>query len=99
MHAETVRIHLSKLEKNYPNMRFVGINRIKDQGEWISFLESNKISKNNQFRLEEKEECYSWFEGDMSRAIILNDDSKVLYSYLEFTNLNPEYYFKEINKQ
>ena len=98
MYAELVRVKLSKYEKKYPDILFVGINMDKDQAQWVEFLEANKIKSDHQFRMEPEEECYPWFEGDMARAVLLNSDSEVLYSYLDFSGMSFDYYFKAFKK-
>lgn len=99
MQVEIVNEKLDKLEKKYPDIVFVGIERSKDHQTWTHFLETKNLSVENQFKLSKDSECYSWFEGDMARSIIVNKDGKIKNSYLFITDNYFDMHLKDLKKQ
>lgn len=86
MRVEMVNEKLEKLQKEYPDVTFIGIDRSKDPEEWKKFIASKKLPAENQFRISKDSECYSWFEGDMDRSILVNKKGQVENSYLFLTD-------------
>ena len=99
MQIEIVNEKLDKLQKEYPDVQFIGIERTKEHGEWTAFLETKKLSADNQFKIPKDSECYSWFEGDMARSIIVNKDGNVLNSYLFFTDKYFDMHLADLKKR
>ena len=99
MQIEIVNEKLDKLQKEYPDIKFIGIERTKEHEEWTAFLETKKLSAENQFKIPKDSECYSWFEGDMARSIIVNKDGNVLNSYLFFTDKYFDMHLADLKKR
>ena len=95
---ELLNEKLNYLEKHHPEVVFIGIERNKTDKEWKEFISSKKLSKNNQFKLAKDSESYGWYEGDMARTIIVNNEGKVENGYVFFLDSNLNYYLKNINK-
>jgi len=89
---------LAKLKKKYPEILFIGIERNKSSEDWIKFVETKKLPKDNQFRILKNSDAYSYFEGDMERTVILNQDGNVHSGYLFFLSHNFDMQLKKINK-
>jgi len=99
MQIEIVNEKLDKLQKKYPDVKFIGIERTKEHEEWTAFLETKKLSAENQFKISKDSECYSWFEGDMARSIIVNKEGNVLNSYLFFTDKYFDMHLADLKKR
>ncbi len=99
MQVEIVNEKLDKLQKKFPDVKFIGIERNKEHQEWTAFLETKKLSSENQFKIPKDSECYSWFEGDMARSIIINKDGNVQNSYLFFTDNYFAMHLEDLNKR
>jgi hypothetical protein len=99
MQVEIVNEKLDKLQKKYPDILFIGIDRTKEPEEWKKFISSKKLAAENQFKITRDSECYSWFEGDMARSIIINKDGKVENSYLFFTDAYFDMHLEDLNKR
>ena len=54
---------------------------------------TTKQYKMNIFKI-----AYDWYEGDMARTIIVNNEGKVENGYVFFLDSNLNYYLKSINK-
>ena len=87
------------LEKHHPEVVFIGIERNKTDEEWKEFVVSKKLAKEHQFKLAKSSDSYSWYEGDMERTIIVNEQGKVENGYVFFLDSNLNYYLKTINKR
>ena len=99
MQVEMVNEKLDKLQKKFPEILFIGIERSKDQEEWKKFITSKNLIAENQFKIDKNSECYSWFEGDMARSIIVNKDGKIQNSYLFFTDKFFDLHLEELKKR
>ena len=88
---------LTSLQKKYPDILFIGIERDKSNEVWIKFIESKKLPKENQFILSKDSDTYAYFEGDMDRTVIINRDGNIHNGYLFFSDQNLEYQLKKIN--
>jgi hypothetical protein len=75
--VELLNEKLLYLEKNHPEVVFIGIERNKTDEEWKSFVAEKKLPKEHQFKLAKNSETYAWYEGDMERTIIVNNQGKV----------------------
>jgi len=95
---EMLNDKLHFLEKHHPEVVFIGIERNKTDEEWKEFVVSKKLPKEHQFKLAKNSDSYSWYEGDMERTIIVNDQGKVENGYVFFLDSNLNYYLKTINK-
>ena len=95
---EMLNEKLHYLKKRHPEVVFVGIERNKSDEEWKEFITSRKLPKEHQFKLPKSSDSYSWYEGDMERTIIVNDQGKVENGYVFFLDSNFNYYLKTINK-
>jgi len=74
---ELLNEKLHYLEKHHPEVVFIGIERNKTDKEWKEFISSKKLSKNNQFKLAKDSESYGWYEGEMARTIIVNNEGRL----------------------
>lgn len=97
-HVEYLNEKLASLEKKYPEIMFIGIERNKSSEDWIKFVETKKLSSNNQFRILKNADTYSYFEGDKARTVILNQDGNIHNGYLFFNSHNFDKHLKKLNK-
>lgn len=95
---ELLKEKLHYLEKHHPEVVFIGIERNKTDEEWKEFLSTKKLPEGRQFKLAKDSESYDWYEGDMARTIIVNNEGKVENGYVFFLDSNLNYYLKNINK-
>lgn len=95
---ELLKEKLHYLEKHHPEVVFIGIERNKTDEEWRKFVSSKKLPEGSQFKLPRDSESYDWYEGDMARTIIVNNEGKVENGYVFFLDSNLNYYLKTINK-
>ncbi len=98
-YVEYLEEKLASLQMKYPEVLFIGIERDKTNEDWIKFVESKKLSKDNQFILAKNTDAYAYFEGDMARTVIVNNSGNIHEGYLFFNNANFEYHIKKLNKQ
>ena len=96
--VELLKEKLHYLEKHHPEVVFIGIERNKTDEEWKEFVSSKKLPAGSQFKLARDSESYDWYEGDMARTIIVNNEGKVENGYVFFLDSNLNYYLKSINK-
>jgi len=94
---ELLNEKLHYLEKKYPDVLFIGIERNKSEQDWKKFVSSKKLPKNKQFRMAKNSDQYSWFEGEMARTIIVNSNGQVENGYMFFLDSNLSSYLKNIN--
>ncbi len=99
MQAEMVNEKLDKLQKRFPDIRFIGIERSRDHEDWKRFIESKNLVAENQFKINKDSECYSWFAGDMARSIIVSKDGKIQNSYLFFTDKYFDMHLEDLKKR
>ena len=99
MQVEMVNEKLDKLQKKFPEIRFIGIERSREQEDWKRFIESKNLVAENQFKITKDQECYSWFAGDMARSILVSKDGKVQNSYLFFTDKYFDMHLEDLNKK
>ncbi len=99
MQAEIVNEKLDKLQKKFPEIRFIGIERSREHEDWKKFIESKKLVAENQFKITKDSECYSWFAGDMARSIIVSKDGTVQNSYLFFTDKYFDMHLEDLKKR
>lgn len=95
---ELLNEKLHYLKKHHPEVIFIGIERNKTDEEWKEFVTSKKLPKEHQFKLAKNSDSYTWYEGEMARTIIVNDQGKVENGYVFFLDSNLNYYLKTINK-
>lgn len=84
--SEKILKKLSTYKEKYPEILFVGIERNKTNDEWKEFLASNKLPEHSQFRIDDNCKMYSWFDGDMARAIVVGNKNIVKKSFLFFND-------------
>lgn len=96
---ELLNEKLQYLKKNHPEVVFIGIERNKSDDEWKQFITSKKLPREHQFKIAKNSETYAWYEGDMARTIIVNNEGKVENGYVFFLDSNLNYYLKNINKR
>lgn len=90
---------LSSLQKEYPDVIFIGIERDKSNEDWVKFVETKNLPKESQFILPKDSDTYAYFEGDMERTIIIKSNGNVLNGYLFFNDKNFDEQLKKLNKQ
>lgn len=93
--AELLNEKLIKLQKEYPKVLFIGIERNKSKVDWENFIKSKQLEENSQFSLPKSSEKYAWFEGDMARTIIVNSKGHIQNPYLFFNDMYFEKYLKK----
>jgi len=99
MRAEMVKMRLHELQKDYPDVVFLGIERNLDQNDWNKFLESNKLSKDRQFQLSKSSDTYAWFAGDMERTILVDARGQILNPFLFFNDKYLDMHLKDLKKR
>ncbi|UCE92817.1 MAG: hypothetical protein JSV73_08270 [Flavobacteriaceae bacterium] len=92
----TEKLHY--LKKHHPEVIFIGIERNKTDQEWKEFIASKNLPSETQFLLPKHSDSYTWYEGDMARTIIVNEQGKVENGYVFFLDSNLNYYLKKMNK-
>ncbi len=65
---------LNHLQKSYPNIVFIGIDRNKSDKDWKQFITNKKLSAKTQYKLNKNTEHYSWFAGNSDRTIIVDEN-------------------------
>ena len=83
---EMLNSKLKHFQKEFPDVLFIGVERNKSTEEWKSFIETKKLPKNTQFKLDKNCNIYSWFEGDMARTLVIDYQGVVKNSYLFFND-------------
>jgi len=96
--SELLNEKLTKLQKTYPHVLFLGVERNKNKKDWENFIHTKNLSKSNQFNLPQSSEKYAWFEGDMARTIIVDDKGQIQNPYLFFNDMYFEKYLKKFKK-
>ncbi len=91
--ANKLNSKLSKLEKKYPDVLFIGFERNKDNTDWKKFISAKNLPSNTQFSIAKNSECYPLFSGDMDRAIIINKEGTIKNGFLFF---NDSYFEKHL---
>lgn len=91
--VEMVSEKLHKMEKQYPDVLFIGIERNKTDHDWYHFIEDRKLPKDQQFKLAKDSECYALFAGDMARTIIVDQNGQIEKPFLFF---NDKYFDKHL---
>jgi len=99
MRAEMVKMRLNELQKDYPDVVFLGIERNLDQNDWNKFLESYKLSKDRQFQLSKSSDTYAWFAGDMERTILVDARGQILNPFLFFNDKYLDMHLKDLKKR
>jgi len=97
--VEMLHEKLKYLQKEYPQVVFLGIERNKNNADWNNFIETKKLERNSQFNMPKSSENYSWFEGDMARTIIVNDKGNIQNAYLFFNDKYFDKHLKKLKKQ
>lgn len=90
--VEYLAKRIKYLEKQYPNVLFVGINSKFPMKNWNGFLANKKFEAKKQFLLD-KELKNDWLHIDFSRAIIINKNGLVKNS---FTHVNTSDFQKQL---
>ena len=93
---EQVHERLNQLEKQYPEIRFLGIDRNKSLEEWTEFVKKKKLRKDNQFKLSENSENYSLFDDEMALTILVNKKGTIQNGYLFFNDQYLSNYLKNL---
>lgn len=96
--VELINESLAYYKKKYPDIVFIGIERNKNQKDWVSFIDKKELPIHTQYKIDKNSEAYAWFEGDMARTIILNKKGEVENGYLFFleNKSNINYYLKNL---
>ena len=97
--AQMLNEKLASLQKEYPDLLFIGIERDKTHKDWVKFIGYKKLSNANQFMLAKNSINDEYFSGDMSRTIIVKSDGYVYNGYLFFTDKNFDHQLKKLNNQ
>lgn len=84
--AEKLLKKLPVYKNKYPEILFVGIERNKTNDEWKEFIISNKLQDKTQFKIDKNCKIYSWFDGDMARTLIVDNNGIVNNSFLFFND-------------
>lgn len=93
---ELVHDRLNQLEKQYPEIRFLGIDRNKSNEEWTEFVKKKKLRKDNQFILSKNSENYSLFDDEMALTILVNKKGTIQNGYLFFNDQYLSNYLKNL---
>ena len=95
--AQMLDEKLTQLQKKYPDVLFIGIERDKGNEEWVKFVETKKLSPESQFIIPKESKTYAYFDGDMSRTIIIKSDGNIHNGYLFFNDKNFDEQLKKLN--
>jgi peroxiredoxin len=83
---ETLLKSLHFYENEYPNVLFIGIERVQDNKKWQKFLNSKNLKKDEQFKLDSNCEAYSWFDSEAGRTLIIDNKGKIQNPFLFFSD-------------
>ncbi len=97
-YIQSLYVKLVKLKKENPDLIFIGIERDKVSEDWVKFVKSKNLSEENQFIISKNSINYSFFQGDMSRTIIVNKEGNIHNGYLFFTDKNFEHQLTKLKK-
>jgi len=84
------------LQKKYPNILFIGIDGQLDHYNWKSYIKSNHLDKNNQFKIASKE-AKKWYCNELPRAIIINKNGIIQNNFSYVTQSNFETLLKKLS--
>jgi len=91
-----VHDRLNQLEKQYPQIRFLGIDRNKSDEEWREFVKNKRLTKNNQFKLVKNSENNDLFDDEMALTILVNKKGTIQNGYLFFNDQYLSNYLKNL---
>ena len=91
-----VHDRLNQLEKQYPQIRFLGIDRNKSDEEWREFVKNKRLTKNNQFKLVKNSENNDLFDDGMALTILVNKKGTIQNGYLFFNDQYLSNYLKNL---
>lgn len=93
---DLVHHRLNQLEKQYPQIRFLGIDRNKGDEEWREFVKNKRLSKSNQFKLAKNSENNNLFDDEMALTILVNKKGTIENGYLFFNDQYLSNYLKNL---
>lgn len=96
--VEMLNKKLIHLNKEFPDIVFIGIERNRSNKDWLKFVKTNKLEKSNQFKLLKNSSNYAMFEGDMARTIIVNNKGNIENAYLFFNDKFLYYHLNDLIK-
>ena len=78
---------LKLYQKKYPNVALIGIERGSDVNSWKKFVRKKHLKRKFQLRIDQNCSKYSWFEGELSRTMILDKNGKIYNPFLFFEDV------------
>jgi hypothetical protein len=85
---ENLAKRVNYLEKQYPNVQFIGINSKNIDYNWKSYIKSNKFNASKQFRLDRQSTQNDWLFIDYSRTILVDKNGRIIDGFTHITNNN-----------
>ncbi len=80
-HFKNVMRHVAKLEKKYPDHKFVGISLRTTQQQWLGMLEEYKLDKHTQFRGDDFEKVQTAMIVDGLNKCVITDDTLIVDAF------------------
>jgi len=85
------------LKKKYPKIRFIGIDSQLDTFNWKTYIKTNNLSKENQFKLALKD-ANKWFCNILPRAIIVDKNGIIQNHFSYIAQRNFETLLRNLSK-
>jgi hypothetical protein len=95
---ENLAKRVNYLEKQYPNIQFIGINSKNIDYNWKSYIKSNKFNASNQFRLDRQSTQNDWLFIDYSRTILVDKNGIIENGFTHLSNRKFEKQLKKLKK-
>ena len=85
---ENLAKRVNYLEKQNPNIQFIGINSNNIDYNWKSYIKSNKFNASKQFQLDRQTTQNDWLFIDYSRTILVDKNGNIINGFTHITNNN-----------
>ena len=92
---ENLAKRVNYLQKQYPDIQFIGINSKNIDYKWKSYIKSNNFKASNQFNLDKKSVENDWLLVDYSRTILVDKNGIIQNG---FTHLSNNKFEKQLKK-
>lgn len=90
-HLKNTRKRVNSLQKNYPRVNFVGINRDLKQSDWIRAMQAYKLDIHNQYRITNFDSVSKRLVLNSSnKAIVLNKDGTIADGFSDLYSMDLE---------
>jgi len=96
---ENLSKRITYLEKQHPEIKFIGIDAQNIDYNWKAYVKSNNFDVNNQFRLDINAELNKWILIDYSRAILVDKNGIIKNGFTHFFNRQLERQLQQLKKE